>query len=242
MKILFLICLYVLSIYAKQNIVAGGGAYMQTQPYKNVDAKIVPSPVIFYEYKNLYVRWTRVGAYVFGKKSNDISWGVSLTAQPRIYGYESSDIKGMGNRKSTIESGIAYSISKNKTSFELLYLTDILDTQKRWVINSKLNYEFKVGKLNFYPSLLLSYQSSAFTNYYYGVKQSETTPTREYYNPNAGLQIGVQTYINYPLTNKLSAFFNLRIDMLSNQAKDSPLVEDNYIYSGLASLIYKFEF
>lgn len=238
----YLLLLLTTFLYAQQTITAGLGSYIQTQPYKNVDTKILPSPVVFYSYKNLYVRWTRVGAYIAGNKTDTTSWGISITAQPRTYGYSSSDIKGMQNRKNSIESGLAFSYLQNKTSFEILLLTDSFDTQKRWVLNSNLNYEFKIKNFTLYPALLLSYQSPSFTNYYYGVKQDEATPTREYYNPDGGLQIGVQTYITYPISNKLSVFLNIKADMLSYQAKNSPLVDDDYIYSGLVSLIYKFEF
>ncbi|HIP55112.1 MAG TPA: MipA/OmpV family protein, partial [Sulfurimonas autotrophica] len=52
----------------------------------------------------------------------------------------------------------------------------------------------------------------------------------------------MQTYIKYPLTNKLSAFFNIRADKIPSSAYRSPLVNNKFIYSGLASLIYTFTY
>jgi outer membrane protein len=81
-------------------------------------------------------------------------------------------------------------------------------------------------------------------NYYYGVQANETNNALGVYsyNASAGIQIGAQTYINYPLTQELSALVNLRVDILPSSAGNSPIVEQNHIYSGLASLIYTFEY
>ena len=56
------------------------------------------------------------------------------------------------------------------------------------------------------------------------------------------MQLGAQTYIKYPLTKNLSTLVNLRVDKLPSQATSSSLVNDEYMYSGLASLIYTFEY
>ena len=204
---------------------------------------MVPSPVVFFDNSLFYIKWTRLGVYFLGDKQEDFSWGLSLTAQPRIYGYDSSDILGMDKRESSLEGGLAFSVQMDNTFFELIALTDIFDRHDSWVYNAELGYSLKLNNISIYPSILASYQSSKFTNYYYGVTQTEATKRSESaYIPSSGLQLGVQTYISYPLTNQLSVFVNMRADKLSNEATRSSIVSDDYIYSGLASLIYTFEY
>ena len=238
-----------LNTYAQeesQKVTIGAGPYLQTQPYSGVKEIVVPSPVIFFDNGLFYARWTRLGMYVFGEKNDDFSWGVSITGQPRVNNYKASDsaaLTGMDDKKSSIEAGLAFSAALEKSHLEVMVLSDALGRYDSWVATSELGYDFEIGKFKFYPSLIAIYQSSKFMNYYYGVSQEESlTSAHSPYSANAGVQLGAQTYIRYPLTDKLSALANMRVDKLSSQATNSPIVSDDYIYSGLISLIYAFEY
>ena len=227
----------------KQKITIGAGPYIQTQPYKNVDDILLPSPVVFFDNGIAYVRWSRAGVYFYGESQDDYAWGFSLTVQPRVYGYTSSDISGMDERKNTWEGGLAFSAKTDKAYVEVMLLTDILDRYESWILKTEIGYDFEFANFSLYPSAIIIYQSSDFLNYYYGVKNSEVaTSGYSAYTPSNGLQIGAQTYIKYPFTKKLSALINLRVDRISKEATSSPIVEEDYIYSGLASLIYTFEY
>ncbi|MCD6433730.1 MAG: MipA/OmpV family protein, partial [Sulfurimonas sp.] len=83
--ILFLICIGIQAEDKKQTITIGAGSYIQTQPYKDVDDIVLPSPVIFFDNGIVYVRWSRVGIYFLGNEKDDYAWGFSLTTQPRTY-------------------------------------------------------------------------------------------------------------------------------------------------------------
>lgn len=248
MKLLFILLILFTSLVAKDpKITLGGGLYTQSQPYKNCNDLVLFSPVIFYEYSIFYIRWTRVGAYFLGEKNSDYSWGASLTFEPRTYGYkakDSSHLAGMDERKNSWEGGIALSGSYKNLWAEMMLLTDVLNQYDAWILKTEIGYDIKLGNFALYPSVLATYNSSAFENYYYGVKQNEinTNLGRNFYNPHADFQIGVQTYIKYPLTKELSTLINLKLDKLLTETTSSPLVEDTYIYSGLLSLIYTFKF
>jgi len=230
----------------KQKITIGAGAYTQSKPYKGADNLLLPSPVIFFDNGLLYARWSRFGVYFLGEKKEDYAWGFSLTVQPRTLGYKASDaayLQGMDERKSTFEGGLAFSASYKKTKYiEVMLLGDMLKCYNSWILRTEIGDQYKLGKFSFYPSLTLLYQPRKFVDYYYGVKSSEATASRSQYSPESGWEYGAQTYIKYPLTKKLSAFLNLRYDILPKSAQDSPLTDKNYIYSGLASLIYTFEY
>ncbi|MDH4943501.1 MipA/OmpV family protein [Sulfurimonas sp. C5] len=244
---LLLLSTLLLAQDSKQEVSLGFGPYIQSQPYKNTSDIILPSPVVFFDNSIFYVRWTRVGMYFLGEKNEDFSWGLSLTAQPRTLGYKGSDsliLSGMSERKSSIEGGIAFSAKYKGTYIENMLLHDLLGYHDSWLNKTELGTKYSIGKVNFYPSVVMLYMSKKFMNYYYGVKDSEVNLAlnRPAYKANDGFEFGVQTYIGFPLTKNFSALFNLRYDYLPNSAKNSPLVEDNYIYSGLASILYNFEY
>ncbi len=148
----------------------------------------------------------------------------------------------MDERRNTWEGGLAFSAKTDKAYIEIMALTDMLDRYESFIVKTEAGYDFEFANFSLYPSLIVIYQSSDFLNYYYGVKKSEELGSRKEYIPNDGFQIGAQTYIKYPFTKNLSALVNLRIDKISNEATNSPIVEEDYIYSGLLSLIYTFEY
>ncbi len=244
MKYIFIILILIVSIHAqdeKQKVTIGLGPYVQTQPYKNVDDIVVASPVIFYDNGIVYVRWSRAGIYFLGDKEEDFAWGFSITVQPRVNGYETGEILGMQEREQTWEGGLAFSAKTDKAYIEIMALTDILDRYDSFIVRTEVGYDLEYGNFSFYPSMILIYQSKEFLDYYYGVQKSEEIPgIRDEYTAKNGLEIGIQTYIKYPFTDQLSALINLRADRLSKEAINSPIVHEDYIFSGLASLIYTF--
>ena len=244
--ILMLLFLNLSAQQSKQNLTIGAGAFFQSEPYKGASTLVLPSPVIFFDNSVVYARWSRFGVYFLGDKKEDYSWGFSLTVQPRTLGYKSSDsdfLRGMSDRESTLEGGLAFSAISNKSTYiEVMLLADILNKYKSWIGRVEVGDEYKVGKFTFYPSAIILYQPRKFIDYYYGVKNSEATLNRPAYSPSGGFTFGLQTYIKYPLTQKLSAFFNLRADRIPSSAYNSPLVNNKFIYSGLASLIYTFSY
>jgi outer membrane protein len=247
-KVIFLILLlcHSLLLSEENKITLGAGAYVQSQPYKGASDLVLPSPVIFFDNGIVYARWSRFGLYFLGEKAQDYAWGFSLTVQPRTLGYKASDssyLSGMDERKSTLEGGVAFSASFQKEKYiEVMLLADMMGTYNSWLARAEIGDKYELGKFTFYPSLILLYEPNKFVNYYYGVKKSEATLSRPYYSPNGGLQYGLQTYIKYPLTQKLSTLINLRYDRIPSSASDSPLTDKSYIYSGLFSLIYTFEY
>jgi outer membrane protein len=245
--IFFLITISLIASEKKQKLTIGLGLYTQTQPYKDADAIMLPSPVVFYDDGLFYVRWSRVGVYFLGEKKDDYLWGFSLTAQPRTLGYKSKDtkyLKGLDEKKNTFEGGLAFSGMYKSYYIEIMALEDLLGRYNSWVIRGELGYDkIKIGDFSFYPSIVLLYQSSKLINYYYGISLDDAKSSGyKRYSANNGLEVGVQTYIKYPLTKKLSTLINIRLDKLSSEATNSPIVHDNYIFSSLVSLIYTFEY
>jgi len=248
-KFILIFALFFISLNAadtKQKVTVGAGPYIQTQPYEGAAPIFVPSPVIFFDNSLFYIRWSRFGMYFLGKKEKDFAWGFSITAQPRTYGYEAKDSKtleGMDKRETTFEAGVAFSASYDDKYIETMLLTDMLGRYNSWIFKTEIGDEYHLGDFSFYPSVIVIYQSQKFLDYYYGVKESEEiNGKRPAYTPNDGVLFGVQTYINYPLTEKLSTLINIRADLIPKTAYDSPIVKDRFIYSGLLSLIYKFEY
>ncbi len=235
------ILIFVFSLLRAENTLSiGAGPYIQTQPYEKTDPFMLPTPVIFLEYEIFYVRWSQIGMYFYGGDN----WGFSLMAQPRPYGYKAGDsdvLSGMHTRKSSWEGGLSLA-GKNDFGFaEIVYAHDLLNSSNRSLVRAEMGTKIKKGQWTFVPSLMLFWFSQGFNEYYYGVQEDESTQSRIEYQPNAGINMAVQSYINYQLTSEWGVLTNIRADYLNSTISDSPIVSDNYIFSGMISLLYTFK-
>jgi outer membrane protein len=174
----FFFFIFFSSLVFATDLTIGLGSYFQTQPYKDTSAIVVPSPVIFYDNGIVYARWSRFGVYFYGKKSDDLSWGFSLTAQPRPNGYSSDDsdaLKNLDDKKSSFEGGLAFTIAKDGKYLEAMIVTDLLDRYDSYIAKVETGFKYKLNKLTFYPSIVGVYESSKFTRYYYGITKEEAS-------------------------------------------------------------------
>lgn len=242
MRTVLLFSILFLSLLRAENSLSiGAGPYIQTQPYRNADPLVLPSPVIFLEYEIVYIRWSQMGIYFYGGEN----WGLSLMLQPRPFGYKPEDsdlLKGMHERKSSWEGGLSLA-GKNDLGFaEIIYVNDLLNSSNRSLVRAELGTKIKHGNWTFVPSFLMLWFSQGFNEYYYGVRDDESTLSRPQYHPHAGLNSAVQSYINYQISPEWGVLTNIRADYLNTTITQSPIVSDKHIFSGMISLLYTFDF
>ncbi|KPJ91931.1 MAG: hypothetical protein AMJ53_10415 [Gammaproteobacteria bacterium SG8_11] len=217
----------------------GAGPYVQSQPYQAADPIVLPTPVIFFDNRLLYVRWTRVGLYVYGKQN----WGISLTAQPRPWGYQAEDsgqLSGMAERQPSWEGGIALG-GKNRLGFaEVTYFHDILDHSNGSLLRLEIGKTITRGRWFHIPSLFVIRYSDSMLNYYYGVRPQESTTLRPAYEAKADVNFALQHFFMYELNKSWFLSANIRIDYLASEITQSPIVDDQWMGSAMVSLLYKF--
>ncbi|MHC3995624.1 MipA/OmpV family protein [Thiomicrolovo sp. ZZH C-3] len=255
MKKFFSLFLLPLLLFAKDDVFLGAGPYFQTLPYKDADPVVLATPVIFLDKAPFYIRWTRVGMYFYGESGETQSWGLSFTAQPQILGYyerraltqlndrsQTPILQGMTERDSGWEGGLAASYAYGDFFAEFVALHDITDTNNGTKLRLEAGQSFSVGDWYFVPSVLAVWLSQPFSNYYFGVKNSEEDLLigRPAYRSDATLNLAVQTYVKYNLNAHWHLLGNLRADRFGDPVADSPLTDVRYMVSGMLSLLYSF--
>lgn len=219
----------------------GLGPYLQSQPYANADPIVVPSPVIFFDNRLFYVRWTRFGMYFYGKQN----WGLSLTVQPRPWGYQAEDspqLAGMAERQSAWEGGIALG-GRNRLGFaELTYFHDLEDKSNGALLRVEAGKTITGGRWFHVPSIYIIRYNQPMIDYYYGVRQTESTAQRPAYTPGAAVNAALQHFLMYEMNRYWYLCANARIDYLAPEIRHSPLVDDQWMVSAMVSVLYKFTF
>jgi outer membrane protein len=226
---------------AESTALIGLGPYFQTQPYKDADPKLLPTPVIFFDNRLFYVRWTRIGMYVYGKQN----WGISLTAQPRVFGYrarDSASLSAMSERHPTWEGGVAVGGQNSQGFAELTYFHDLLNYSNGFLVRLEIGKTISQGRWTHIPSFYIIRYSSTFNNYYYGVRPEERLPQRPAYHANAGVNYALQDFAIIELSKKWYISADLRADYLASEVTRSPIVGDQWMLSGMLALMYKVSF
>lgn len=252
---LFFLLLLPLPLFAKDDVYVGAGPYVQTQPYKDADPVVLASPVIFFDNSLFYVRWTRVGMYFYGERGENTGWGLSFTAQPQVLGYYETSgmtqlnhrdatpiLQGMQERESGWEAGLSAAYERGEWFGEFLVLQDVTDRSNGTKLRLELGRSFRTGAWYFVPSVLAVWLSQPFANYYFGVRQDEADPLleRPAYRADAALNLAVQTYVKYDLSEHWHLLGNLRADRFADTIADSPLTDKRYMLSGMLSVLYSF--
>ncbi len=247
MKFLVFLFLLITQIVAQTQttpLLIGAGPYFQTQPYKGADTKVVPSPVVFFDNNLFYVRWTRVGVYFLGDKKDDFSWAFSLSAEPQPLGYASKDssaLTGMKNKDNSIQGGLGFDMQYKDTFLNSVLFQDLLNKSNSYIARAEVGQHVKLENWDFYPSVMATYHAAKFNDYYYGVSSSEATLNRPVYSPSSSVDLSFETYAKYEFTKKWSTLLNFRADYLGKSEQDSPIISDKYMFSGLISLMYRWE-
>ncbi len=242
MRFLLIILLLLTQLLAKENFYLGVGPYIQTQPYKGLSSRLYTSPVIFFDNKIFYIRWSELGVYIAGESKDNYSWGLSIAAQPLTLGYRanrSTELNGMSNKNNTVEGGLELDVKYKNLLFSLTTFHDLLGNNNSYDGHFQIGTTLHVKKITFYPSILITYYTKHFNNYYYGVTKNETRSWRPFYQASGGFNYACETYIKYPLTKKLQILSNFEIQYLNKSIQNSPIVNSAYIYSALVSVIYK---
>ncbi len=257
MKKVWYVLLLVSALVGDETAFVGAGPYVQSQPYKKADPVVLASPVVIFDNSLFYVRWTRLGVYFAGSKSETSSWGLSFTAQPQILGYYETApfnqlnpraatpiLHGMKERESSWEGGLSAVYSRGAWFAEALAMYDLFGIYDGLKVRLETGRSFKTGRWYFLPSVLAVWLSQPFANYYFGVESGEADATlgRNAYRAPAALNLAAQIYVKYAFSPHWQTLLNARVDVLSPSITHSPLVGASTMTTGMISLLYAFEY
>jgi outer membrane protein len=192
------------------------------------------------DYKGWFFRGIR-GGYSFIRTER---FTASLYAQARFSGLESDSspfLRGMEDRKKSMDAGIELSYRGRPVGFRVNYLGDVLGRNKgqeaTFLVTSGVPLKRRgIVLAGIGPRWL----SKNHVGYYYGVRDIEATPSRPAYSGKAtyNLDINITAIINLSSHWRWIAIVNR--EGFGAGIKDSPIVDRNSSYAFITSLNYKF--
>lgn len=238
------------SLYAEEENeipnIFGLGILVYDNPYKAMDSRIIPVPIISWENEKFFVDGLKVGVEIAEYEGMSEEVDFSLYLKPRLMGFKDGDshsFNGMSDRDPSIDIGAEFSwevSALNNADLSASFAGDLCSKHKGYEISLALSKQFDFKPLFIKPSIRLEWQSDEMIEYYYGVKSSEATALRLAYSPDSTLNINPQINVYLALCEEWLVVAILSLNILGNEIRNSPIVNESTSVSGVIGLARMF--
>ncbi len=117
---------------------------------------------------------------------------------------------------------------------------DISNRHDGWGTTLAMGKTIPVGKVVLQGQIGMEYESDKLSQHRYGVADDEVTPNRSAYEAKASISPVAQLATIYPISNRSAIMGTVGYKKLSNEIKDSPLVDSNHLYQVGINYLYNF--
>ncbi|WP_319202531.1 MipA/OmpV family protein [uncultured Ilyobacter sp.] len=218
---------------SENNLSIGGGAGIGTSPYKGVDYDDFFVPYFDITYNDFYLRGVELGYNMY----QEDAFALSLFANP-MGGYKvdasdlSSGYDNIDDRDYQIEGGIKMVYDTSWYDLKLGGFASLGEEGGSLGAFAFKSY-FLTDRFTIIPKVYIKYLSEEYTDYYFGVTQTEANRNSKIsssYSPEQSYTFGIDLGAEYIVTEHLSLIGFFGMEKLSEEICDSPIVEEDILY------------
>jgi outer membrane protein len=219
----------------------GFGTFWEKSPYKGVGSEVDPVPIISYRNGPLQIEGTEFSYSLL----HDDGFSFGLLGEIGIGdGFEEDDsdyLEGMDEPDmTTLHGGLFCTYETPYVDFEFKFLNELQNEHSGQQLEFSIGREWEFGDFEIEPSVSVKYQSSDWTDYYYGVSRTESRPGRSYYEPGSALNISGELMIQYEVSPDISLIWMLECENLDSCIRRSPIIERDLIFEVFFGIMYSF--
>lgn len=220
----------------------GLGASWTDSPYKGYGSVYYPLPSIVFDNGVFFINNFTAGAYVYNDNNQKISLGLSyLPFEFKPKDSDNYQMKQLNKRHSTLLAEARYSISTQFGNFTTGIGADILDESNSVIIGASYSYRFTGDKWAIVPKVGFTWANDKHNDYYYGVSHAESMRSGlAYHDAKSSFTPYVSLVGSYAITQHFSSYAGVRIDKLTGDAKNSPMIANSTVPSVFAGINYSF--
>ncbi|MDP2698381.1 MipA/OmpV family protein [Thalassospira sp.] len=211
-----------------------------SDPYKGSNEDdINPWPMISFDSERLHVGLDGISAALWKNEFASVAVIGALRMEP----FESGDspyLSGLYGRDMAWEAGFAGDMRVWRGTLGLRYLTDVNDAHDGHEIDMTYELPMEAGPFQFGLGGGVMWRSDNLNDYYVGVRSSEARGDRPAYAPDGAFIPHVDLTVSYPFTQNIIATVKGGVELLPDTYTDSPIIDDDVIYSAMVGLIYRF--
>lgn len=153
---------------------------------------------------------------------------------------DSISIDEVSSRKWALDAGVRWQWYGDNHHISIALSRDVSGVYNGSHATVKYQYLTTFGDWKISLSPHLKWHSGALSNYYYGISEDDTEIGTLTYEARSGFQFGMSINSGYKINDDWQALFRVSGTQLHSGMTDSPLVEDNSIYSAFAGIAYRF--
>lgn len=220
----------------------GASALVSPDPYRGYQDRVYPVPVINYEGDDFYFRTLTAGYHLWKDQENQLSiMGYYLPLSFRPGDSDDDRMKRLDKRRGTLMAGLAYSHKAEWGTFRTTFTGDTLNYSNGLVGDVAYLYKFDLGIFTLIPGVGVMWSSNNQNKYYYGVSENESRRSGlGRYTPDDSWAPYVEMSASYRINKAWNAFFVGRYVKLSDEVKDSPMVDKSYSGLLMTGVSYSF--
>lgn len=149
-----------------------------------------------------------------------MSWFAQISEEAQQQG---NRLDGIRTRHSSYEVGVEYLKQFQNSDVRIRMMHDVLNQHQGFFLS--LDQSLPIYKTSWLiiPSWGVNYLSEKTVQYYYGVSESEATPQRPLYQPDAGWSLTGRVYVERPINQKWTLFAFASYSHFSSSITDSPI-------------------
>ena len=241
---LLMLSFYAPVVHAETVFSAGGGAVLITSPYKDHDNTLVPFPMIHLEAKHVYIRGYSAGVFLWTDDNDMNELSIGLRIGENSFDADNTDdrqVSRLNDRDRTLDAYVQYILRTKIGNIGARISHDTLDNANGFTADAFYRYPINIGAFTVTPGAGVKWESEERTDSYYGISGSESRRSGlSAYNPNDAISPFLTLDARYTINDRLHVFAGAKVEFLSDEIEDSPMVDENKIILSTVGVTYSF--
>lgn len=219
---------------------AGVMMLLSSNPYRGGDTVVRVLPSLTFVGEHFFIVGPRAGYNLFRNRQ----FNANLVADVKFIGdafEEEYFLEGMAKRRDTVMAGLDTSLRLlGPFRLELSAMTDALDRHNGQEATLSLSRNWRRGGWSITPGAGAAWRSADYNNYYVGVRDNEATAERPAYEPDYSVEFFARVMGRIEMSDSWSLLGSVRLEYLSSEVTDSPIIDKDKVTSAFLGLIYAF--
>ncbi|EAT3647697.1 MipA/OmpV family protein [Salmonella enterica] len=228
--------------YADPHLTLGVGADILQSPYKQYSRDIYPVPLINWENDDYWFRGLGGGYYLWNDRTDKLS--VIACYSPVHFTPDDSNnrqLQRLNKRKGTLMAGLSWRHLFGPGFVRTSITRDILNNSNGTILDAAWLYPYTTGLFTLTPGAGIEWDNRNANDYYYGISHKESARSGlKSYQASSSWSPYLEVTLNYRFAANWSFYGSGRYVRLSNEVKDSPMVDKNWSGQFLTGFTYTF--
>ena len=204
----------------------GGAVLAGSDTYLGEPRNYDQIPLILYQGERIFAYGNSLGFNFV--RNETLQFGALARARlTSVDPTEIPELEGLSERKNTLEAGLMANLTTPIGQFSLTGVRDVIGRYDGNEIDLSYRRPIELRNWTLTPWVSVLWQEDHLVNYYYGVSESEATPTRPAYTPGAAVNLALGLNTAWHISDRFFMFANVGIEKYDDVIANSPIMESS---------------